>query len=245
MSSSLDRVWLGSWVQGEHLDETALDRYRRTFECHPARLTVLRRFLHGDLAAQLRVFLGQEVEYRVVHGLHGRVNSHEVDEHTWLEAEEGDRFYRYRVIDKVRPEHRLSRNVIAFFRLRRALSDDRFVRLFEQIAGIPLGALHVNVHTMKTGDFLSPHSDAVGHRRLAYVLFLSPDWSAASGGVLHVVANQEHSCGGTWRLEPDDNSLVIFDVTARTDHFVSRIEAAAADRTRLTIGGWIEDRGPA
>jgi Rps23 Pro-64 3,4-dihydroxylase Tpa1-like proline 4-hydroxylase len=118
---------------------------------------------------------------------------------------------------------------------RQAFRDRRFTALFEALCGVPLGSSKFSVHAMRHGDFLHAHTDAVEDRRVAFVLYLSQDWQPRFGGCLHVV----EPGGAVLRIEAEYNSLVIFDVTARTEHLVGPIEAVAGETARLSLGGWI------
>ncbi len=74
------------------------------------------------------------------------------------------------------------------------------------------------------------HTDDARERQCAFVLYLSPEWDARDGGVLHLVDRNNVT-----KIEPEYNSLVLFDVTTGLEHFVSPI---VADKARLAIGGW-------
>src|SRR5256885_8575397 len=43
-----------------------------------------------------------------------------------------------------------------------------------------------SIVAMKKGDFLRRHTDRLGNRRLAFILYLSRDWSPSYGGMLHI-----------------------------------------------------------
>lgn len=235
--NELDRPWLATWIQPRHLCEQSLDAYRRTCATHPARLFTLESFLAPAVADRLTRFLESEAIFRQVYGLASR-GSYEVSESEWLAAKPDDRFARYHVMDSVKPEFRLGANLLAYLKLRRAWSDRRMAAFFEQLCGLPLGALHSYVHAMMPGDYLWPHDDALDTRRLAYVLFLTRTWDLASGGVLTVAAGDN-----AWHIEPQYNTLVVFDVTAHDQHSVGEIAGDRGDLLRLTWGGWIADAG--
>lgn len=234
-----DELWLSSWVAPHHLRGERLDGYRRAFTAHPARLAVVPSFLCRAVADRVAGFLEREAEYRPQHGLYSRENARQpVTEEEWRRAPAGDRFFRFSAVSGVRPEFRLGANVLAYLKIVRALHDARFITFAERISGLALGSLHLHVHGMTAGDFLSAHSDARDDRRLAFVLFLSRAWDPAFGGVLHLT----DAGGRQWAIEPTYNTLVIFDVSAHEAHQVTPIEPAAGTRTRVTLGGWIENR---
>jgi Rps23 Pro-64 3,4-dihydroxylase Tpa1-like proline 4-hydroxylase len=78
------------------------------------------------------------------------------------------------------------------------------------------------------------HTDDVKDKRLSFVFYLSPQWEAEYGGTLNLIDQD----GNVLEVSPEHNSLVIFDVTARTEHFISPVEASAGNKARLTISGW-------
>jgi 2OG-Fe(II) oxygenase superfamily len=235
---ALDSAWLTAWVQPQHLVTGALAEQRQAFASHPARLGIVSSFLIDDVAALLHEFLAHEAEYVRSFGLYSIQQG--VPKAEWLRAAERDRFYRMGVISGVARRFRLSRNVWTYLKFLRALADRRFIALFEAYSGLALGPVHVTAHSMTEGDFLLPHTDATEARRLTFVLFLTPQWTADSGGVLKLTAPDGHVSD----VVPDYNSLIFFDVGARTEHAVSRIEPSAGALARVTISGWIEDGPP-
>jgi hypothetical protein len=230
---------LTSWVNPAHTGPERVAAYRREFAAHPARLIVLREFLHADIANRVAQFLEREAEFQPVHGLSSsRTGEDAVAPEDWAVAAPEQRFFRFSEPSGVGAEFRLSPNVVAFLKIVKALGDGRFVSFAERISGLALGSAHVNVHRMQSGDFLSPHSDAHYDRRLTFVLFLSGEWHPEFGGTLRLSDGR----GGQWAIEPAFNTLAIFDIHAHEKHWVTPIEPAAGTRTRVTIGGWIADR---
>lgn len=229
----IDRRFLADWVRPQHLEEGALRAYREAFLVHPARLVVLRSVLAERVAARLARFLTVEAEFRTARGVFPGEEA--ATEAEFRGAGEADQFYRFGRLCGVRAECRLSPGFVTFMRFRHACLDARFRAFFEELTGLPLGRINVNAHSMRRGDFLRAHSDAEGTRRLAFVFYLSPRWEVGYGGALHVVKPAE----GAWEVPADYNNLVLFDVTARTEHFVKPIEPAAGARARVTVSGWL------
>ena len=52
----VDRQKLGAWIQPQHLEEAALEKYRKSFASHPARLVVIKEFLQPAVAERLSRF---------------------------------------------------------------------------------------------------------------------------------------------------------------------------------------------
>src|SRR5262249_10946849 len=128
----LDREWLGTWIRAEHLDPARIATRRHQFTACPPQPLVIPGFLPEPLAGGAGVCLRGEVARRVVYGLHSRAVHDDVSEAEWLSAPRGDRSYRFCVIASPAPEHRLSRHLAGFLKLRQALSDPRFSRFIEQ-----------------------------------------------------------------------------------------------------------------
>lgn len=239
--SRLEHGWLEGWLQPRHLDPSRIESYRAAFDAHPAHILVLPRFLRDELAEGVARFLSREAVFQTVHGLYS-ASGHRVDEDTWHQADESDRFYKYDVIDGVREELQLSRNLLCYLKVRAALTDPRFRHLLEEMTGRSLGQVsppHANRY--RQGDFLAPHSDDDWERSLSLVLYLAPNWRPDLGGALHMQdeGGAEHVIGA------ELNSLVVFDVTANSRHHIAPLTAAARDFARLSIGCWCSKPEPA
>jgi Rps23 Pro-64 3,4-dihydroxylase Tpa1-like proline 4-hydroxylase len=107
------------------------------------------------------------------------------------------------------------------------------MEFFSLLLGVPVGGVQWTVHAMRSNDFLRLHNDDLRNRRFAFVLYLSPEWQTTYGGTLHLVDGAK-----TVQIDPEYNSLAIFDVTLGTRHFVAPIRASAEQRRRISFGGW-------
>ena len=235
----VDHCRLNSWIHSRHLNPEVIEAYRRAFTSHPARVLVLRDFLVTEVAERLSQFLSFEAKFKSVYGLYSKVhrdgNISDVSKDTWFEAEEQNRFYRWSDYVGVFDEYRLSSNLFLFRDLLLAFRQNEFRNFFEEISGLRFGSTPlINAYSYGAGDFLSSHTDDVKSKRLSFVLYLSAHWERRFGGLLHLIDPN----GDLIEIEPDYNSLVIFDVTARTEHFVSPVEPCAGETARLTISGW-------
>jgi Rps23 Pro-64 3,4-dihydroxylase Tpa1-like proline 4-hydroxylase len=235
----VDHCRLNSWIHSRHLDPEVMEAYCRAFTSHPARVLVLKDFLVPEVAERLSQFLSCEAKFKSVYGLYSKVqrdgNISDVSKDAWFEAEEQNRFYRWSDYVGVSDEFRLSSNLFLFRDLLSALRDNDFRSFFEEISGLRFGPTPlINAYSYRAGDFLSSHTDDVKSKRLSFVLYLSADWESRFGGLLHLIDRN----GDRIEIEPDYNSLVVFDVTARTEHFVSPVEPCAGEKARLTISGW-------
>ena len=223
----------------QHLQEETLQSYRSSFESHPARFVVLRHFLQDSVAQRLSKFLSDEAEFRLEYGLFS-TGDEAASEQAWLNAREEDRFFRFAKIVGAYPQFAMSPNMLTYLRFRLAFQSADFRSFFEEVSGMPLTwSDDFGSHSMKRGDFLKSHTDDNRNRSLALVIYLSPNWSPHFGGALNIVDSQ----GRTAKIEPEYNSMVVFDVAAGTTHFVDPIRPDAHDNGRLTIGGWYRRLG--
>jgi hypothetical protein len=232
----LDRSTLEPWIQTQHLEEDALDRYRNEMSAHPAKMLLLEDFLVPAKADKLTRFLEQEAEFGKEYGLY---SDGSVGEDAWEAADEAERMSRLSRLAGIPPEHQMSPNALTYLQFRQALQQPAFVGFFEAATGLELGdSDDFGVHAMSEGDFLRPHSDDIKGRRIALVIYLSEDWQANYGGTLVMT----DPSGADARVDPKHNNIVVFDVLADTMHRVEPITAEAGGRARYTIGGWYPDR---
>lgn len=234
-----DQLRLNDWVQSRHLQPDTIEACRQAFISHPARVLVLKNFLLDSVAEKLSRFLSHEARFELAYGLYSKNvkdgNISGVSLTAWLEAEEEERFYRFSDYAGVLDEFQLSSNQTVFQRFFPALRNNKFKLFFEEISGLELGSTPlINAYSYKSGDFLSHHTDDVKSKRLSFVFYFSPHWEHRFGGLLHLI---DHN-GDVTEVDPDYNSLVIFDVAAKTKHFINPVEQCAGERARLTISGW-------
>jgi hypothetical protein len=229
----INRDWLRSWIQSQHLENDAVERYRHGFLSHPTRLVWIKNFLQPDVAERLSRFLQTEAEFLPEYGIYSTEGA--VTEERWLAATDDDRFFRLRKLKGTAHGFQMSRNALTYVQFRQAFQRPEFRAFFEAISGLALGwSDDFGSHSMIQGDFLRPHSDDNRNRQLALVIYLSPGWKTSFGGALHVIDKD----GADTTISPDYNSMVAFDVLTESKHLVSTITADAGSNARLTIGGW-------
>ena len=75
-------------------------------------------------------------------------------------------------------------------------------------------------------------------RRIAYIMYFVPPWTAEDGGSLDLFDRDTKGCPKSIvkSLIPAMNTMVCFEVTPKSFHQVS--EVFTKDKTRLSIGGW-------
>lgn len=229
----INREWLSSWIQRNHLEDEALARYRHAFVSHPVRLLSIKDFLQPDVAERLSRFLKAEAEFTTEYGLYSVEGAVAMEQ--WSAASQEDRFFRFRKLTGTAREFQVSRNALTYVQFRQAFQRPEFRAFFEAVSDLRLGwSDDFGSHSMTQGDFLRPHSDDNRNRQLALVIYLSPEWEPRFGGVLHVIDKD----GREITIPPDYNSLVAFDVLTESQHLVSPITPEAGSAARLSIGGW-------
>ncbi|CAK9819524.1 Prolyl 3-hydroxylase OGFOD1 [Anthophora quadrimaculata] len=87
-------------------------------------------------------------------------------------------------------------------------------------------------------DYLLCHDDNMGDRRIAFILYLSKNWTAKDGGALDLFDTDENGLprNVVKSLIPEYNSLVFFEVVDNSYHQVAEI--TSPDKSRWSINGW-------
>ncbi|XP_031784915.1 prolyl 3-hydroxylase OGFOD1 [Nasonia vitripennis] len=98
-------------------------------------------------------------------------------------------------------------------------------------------------------DYLLCHDDNLSDRRIAFILYLSKNWTEEDGGTLDLFDSDEngHPTKVVKSLIPEYNSLVFFEVVDNSYHQVAEITSPV--KGRWSINGWfhgplLEDRKP-
>lgn len=87
-------------------------------------------------------------------------------------------------------------------------------------------------------DYLLCHDDNLGDRRIAFILYLSKNWTAEDGGTLDLFDTDDNGLPRkiVRSLVPEYNSLVFFEVVDNSYHQVA--EVTSPEKSRWTINGW-------
>jgi len=87
-------------------------------------------------------------------------------------------------------------------------------------------------------DHLLCHDDNMGDRRIAYILYLSENWTEQDGGTLDLFDTNYGAPDKIVKsLVPEYNSLVFFEVD-RNNSYHQVSEVTTDDKCRLSINGW-------
>lgn len=87
-------------------------------------------------------------------------------------------------------------------------------------------------------DYLLCHDDNMGDRRIAFILYLSKNWTVEDGGALDLFDTDENGLprNVVKSLIPEYNSLIFFEVVDNSYHQVA--EVTSPDKSRWSINGW-------
>uniref|UniRef100_T1JIB2 Prolyl 4-hydroxylase alpha subunit domain-containing protein n=1 Tax=Strigamia maritima TaxID=126957 RepID=T1JIB2_STRMM len=110
----------------------------------------------------------------------------------------------------------------------------------KKFTGIPLeSTLDLTASQYKCTDVLLCHDDELEGRRIAFILYLVPDWCKKDGGTLDLFPQEKighPSPKSVHSIVPKWNSFVFFEVTQESFHQVSEI--VNEDKCRLSLSGW-------
>lgn len=202
------------------------------------RLLQIDNFLRSDIAEKVSAcLLRGEVQWEQLYGLKYR-KPHDVKKEIFLEVDDADRFFTFKWCVGVNPEHSESENATVYTALCDALRGQAMCDWVSEITRVAIdaAATEVTTHAYADGDYLRHHSDTDGNRRLAFIVYLTPDWTAEQGGALHVIGHDLTEIA----IQAKFNRFVMFDVMAHREHFIAPI--TAQETPRLTIGGWFHQK---
>ncbi|XP_062922708.1 prolyl 3-hydroxylase OGFOD1 [Mobula hypostoma] len=122
--------------------------------------------------------------------------------------------------------------------LRKILYED-FRMLLSDIVGVQLeNTVDISCTKYEYTDVLLCHDDELEGRRIAFILYLVPEWQASDGGTLDLYDADDHNQPRqiAKSLTPSWNTLVFFDVSSVSHHQVS--EVLVEGKCRLSVSGW-------
>lgn len=244
-TSHLDREFLQSWIQPQCLTDEAIQKARDSFQNHPAHIARISSFLHEDMAAKLAALLGDEVDYTRIRHLYSQDNRN-VSEDEFVAASEDDRLGQFAHMSQLKPKEGVKPglNLLFYMKFQKFFFDARFAQYMRLVTGLDLVApTTFVVNTLSVGDFIASHNDVHRdrhHRRIAFILYLTPGWKPEFGGALHTTGHG----GDESVFEVEYNSFAFFDVMGHRTHEVKPVLEAAAPRRRTSFNGWWSETPP-
>ncbi|MEM7432730.1 MAG: 2OG-Fe(II) oxygenase family protein [Pseudomonadota bacterium] len=210
-------------------------------------------FLNADSAKTIYESLAQHTQWSLVFNLagqHRETDARSLD--AWSEADRNKLFalihnaavskfqYCYETLPIYDIYHRKLMRGHLIHSMYELINSDDFIGLMRQVSrDDQISFADAQATRYRPGHFLTRHTDAVDGkcRRIAYVLNLSPIWSADWGGILQFFDASGNVTGG---FSPAFNTLNLFRVPS--EHAVS-IVAPFAAANRISITGWLRS-GP-
>ncbi|XP_018577996.1 prolyl 3-hydroxylase OGFOD1 isoform X2 [Anoplophora glabripennis] len=112
------------------------------------------------------------------------------------------------------------------------------------LTGLNLTHISATCSLYSNTDYLLVHDDQREDRLVAFVLYLSKDWSESNGGALQLFNKDEcgHPLKNVRSIYPSNNQLVFFPVTNDSYHQVE--EVTSLNNCRLSINGWFHTKYP-
>lgn len=120
-----------------------------------------------------------------------------------------------------------------------SLFRDSMLPWIREITGVELNdTIDMFCAQYKNTDVLLCHDDELEDRRIAYILYLTEEWSEKDGGTLDLFSVDESGNPETIMksLVPSFNTLIFFEVSPISYHQVAEI--LSESKTRLSLSGW-------
>jgi Rps23 Pro-64 3,4-dihydroxylase Tpa1-like proline 4-hydroxylase len=221
------------YVSKQHLEKESKKRYISNFNKGNVKSLCIDGFLKSEVAQEVYNFLSEEATFKRIYGIYD--SEEPVDREKWERVDDSDRMYTFRRQDGVRDDVSSFRP-IKYRRVKDLIAGEAFIGYLEEITGTTLTDLQsFAASAYGVGDFLRPHTDQSGDRKIAYIIYLNPEWHREWGGALHIVDSDAN------KTEYDfcHNRLVIFDVHDHEHHYIEKIREEAGENFRYTLGGWV------
>ena len=226
------------YINQHYLLPEEVSRTAENFIRSDISLLRLPNFLVSKFALSCSRFLSCDTTYTNTYGIFSK-QPPTVNEATWLASTEEERFFFYQILNGTKSEA-ISLNAMNFLKLRKLLRSEFFRSYIASLTELNLVSTSAMlVHRMHKGHYLKRHNDRSHNRKLAFILYMSPDWLPECGGELKIVDNQ----GFETSVQPCYNSLVLFDVSKHQYHYVSEVLDSSEQMPnhrngRISINGW-------
>ncbi|MDO8556443.1 MAG: 2OG-Fe(II) oxygenase family protein [Nanoarchaeota archaeon] len=117
------------------------------------------------------------------------------------------------------------------------LQSAEMLKYIEQLTTVKgLRSIDMSGFIYSDTDYLLCHDDRLEGRKVAYIYYLSEDFSKQDGGALQLFSSKnKHPSKIAKKILPTFNALMVFPVTPVSFHQVQEI---MSKKERLTLAGW-------
>lgn len=241
----LDTHFLKAWIAPQHLEEDAIHSYRAAFESHPSHIARIPSFLRPEMIEKLSELVTNDADFWRVRHLYSESNRN-IPEEEFKTADEENRFFEMSQMSRLRLKEgaKPGLNLLAYIKFQEFFFDARFAAFLRALSGLNLVEPSTFiVNSLGAGDYIAGHNDVHQPRhvrRLAFILYLTPDWKPEYGGALHIISHKgEHAM---WDVEY--NTFAFFDVLGHKEHEVKPVLPAAHALRRISFNGWFSEVDP-
>ncbi len=202
---------LAHWINPQNLKTKAIEQQNTIF-------TIAKPFKH----LQIKNFLIEEKAITLQEAL----------QEMHFEQKESDLFKFSQTQDFETINNKILKSLQQLFR------EKEFIAYIEKISAISITKNRIDMAgtCYQSTDFLLPHNDNVGTRKIAFMLYLSETFSQNDGGALIFYnTKNKHPTTPAQSYIPEQNSFIIFEVSPASFH---EVEENLSQKKRYTIGGW-------
>ncbi|MBB4577134.1 2OG-Fe(II) oxygenase [Rhizobium lentis] len=224
-----------SWQ--DWLDPAVRNLQANSLAAAPNRLLCVDGFLVKAMAIKLATILTGNVKFEPrfasiprMESTHPSARAQLVTEKEWEQTPVRDRFFRFDSIEALSDAATDVEDRLVLMAFWQVLAGDDFRIWIESLSRRPCNRPVLEAHSMSSGHFIAPHSDARAGRTVGVFLYLTPGWSESDGGALEIQ-------GSNLKLLPLFNRAVLFDVDGHEKHQIRPLPHARGLR-RLSLGAW-------
>lgn len=222
--------------QSHHFEAEVKQEYASNMLQSQEKVMVLDDFLKPEVLKGIQSFLAQEAVFEQKYRIYSVPKY--IDKEQWNSASQEDRFYTFRSVKTVKDEYKTSPNWLKYLSLKMAFSKTAVMDYFTQITGLEASRCQeVYAKCMSKDDFIKPHDDADGKRKICCVLFTSDQIDKSMGGQLCFTNSDT---GQEIKIDPICNRLVVFEASAANSHIVSPLKTSDKNLTRDNVVIWYE-----
>lgn len=217
-----------------NINASSIGEWRNSFHDSSMSVVQINSFLIPEVVNSVSHFLLTEAEFEDVYGLRN-VGSPIVNLQAWEAASESERFFHFEQFHN-KGNANLTQGFVRFMRLQNFLKSSGYFKFVSDITGLAIcSTTNTATQRLRYGHYLKPHDDRGDARRIAFILYLTPDWKSEFGGQLSITSHDNK----IMRLEPTFNSLVLFDVNQHKTHHIEGLTPQSLGAARMTMGGWL------